>query len=156
MVDVLTTKQRQLNMSRIRSGDTKPEMIVRRGLHSQGLRYRLHDRKLLGRPDLVFPRYRAVILVHGCFWHGHHCPLFRLPGTRTEFWRTKIDGNRMRDAKVHSALRADGWRVLTIWECSLKGTSKWPLQLLLADAAEFVRGNEVEQAIEGRWDIDRD
>ncbi len=85
MVDVLTPEQRQLNMSRIRGRDTKPEMLIRRGLHARGLRYRLQDRALPGRPDLVFPRYHAVILVHGCFWHGLDCRMFRLPATRREF-----------------------------------------------------------------------
>jgi DNA mismatch endonuclease (patch repair protein) len=151
MVDVLTAQQRQFNMSRIRGGDTKPEMTIRRGLHSLGLRYRLHARTLPGRPDLVFPRYRAVILVHGCFWHGHHCHLFRMPATRPEFWQNKIDANRQRDSTTHIALRADGWRILTVWECSLKGSEKWPLQLLLDTAAAFVRGSEVEREIEGPY-----
>jgi len=89
MVDVLSPEQRRLNMSRIRGRDTKPEMLIRRGLHAQGFRYRLQNRKLPGRPDLVFPRYHAVIFVHGCFWHGHNCPMFKLPGTRQEFWSKK-------------------------------------------------------------------
>ena len=86
MVDVLTPEQRRLNMSRIRGKDTKPELLLRHGLHARGLRYRLHRKDLPGRPDMVFPRYRAAILVHGCFWHGHDCPLFKLPATRREFW----------------------------------------------------------------------
>ena len=90
MVDVLTPDQRRLNMRRIRSGNTKPEMMIRQGLHSRGFRFRLHCRNLPGRPDIVFPRYRAVIMVHGCFWHGHDCPHFKLPATRPEFWSAKI------------------------------------------------------------------
>lgn len=109
MVDVLTPEQRQLNMSRIRGRDTKPEMLIRRGLHARGLRYRLQDRSLPGRPDLVFPRHHAVILVHGCFWHGHDCPMFRLPATRREFWSAKIESNRNRDVKAHDALLCLDW-----------------------------------------------
>src|ERR1700719_1649815 len=97
MGDVLTPEQRRLNMSRIRGRDTKPELLLRRGLHAAGLRFRLHTERLPGRPGLVFPRYRAAILVHGCFWHGHDCPLFKLPATRSEFWASKIAGNRTRD-----------------------------------------------------------
>jgi len=149
MADVHNAQQRQFNMRRIRGKDTKPEMAIRRGLHSLGFRYRLHARALPGRPDLVFSRYRAVILVHGCFWHGHQCPLFRLPSTRTEFWQSKIESNRQRDAKVHAALLAEGWRVLVVWECSLKGTSKLPLKVLLDTAADFVKGGEAEKIIEG-------
>ena len=93
-MDVLTTEQRRHKMSRIRSKDTKPEMQLRRGLHAAGLRFRLHAAALPGKPDMVFPRHRSVILMHGCFWHGHDCPLFKVPATRPEFWRKKISGNR--------------------------------------------------------------
>lgn len=149
MADVHTVEQRQFNMSRIRGGDTKPELMIRRGLHARGLRYRLHVRMLPGRPDLVFARHGAVILVHGCFWHGHDCQLFRMPGTRAEFWRSKIDTNRERDTKVHAALLATGWRVLTVWECSLKGKRKWPFELVLGCAQDFVTGSERERIIAG-------
>lgn len=149
MVDVLTSKQRQLNMSRIRGRDTKPEMLIRRGLHARGLRYRLQDRKLPGRPDLVFPRYRVVILVHGCFWHGHDCPMFHMPATRQEFWSAKIAANQVRDAKAHEALLALGWRVLTVWECSLRGPGSWPLESVLDACVDFVRTDEVKRTIQG-------
>jgi DNA mismatch endonuclease (patch repair protein) len=152
MTDVLTPEQRRLNMSRIRGRDTKPEMLVRRGLHARGLRYRLQDRKLPGRPDLVFPKYRVVILVHGCFWHGHHCPLFRLPATRPEFWAAKISSNRRRDERSHEGLRALGWRILTIWECSLKGPARWPVGLLLDSCTEFIQGEENTRQISGLWE----
>ncbi|WP_407353491.1 very short patch repair endonuclease [Luteimonas sp. R10] len=124
MVDVLTPAQRRLNMSRIRGRDTRPEMTIRRGLHACGFRYRLQDRALPGRPDLVFPRHRAVIFVHGCFWHGHDCPLFKLPGTRRGFWEAKITSNRTRDERAVAALLEQRWRVATVWECSLRGTGK--------------------------------
>ncbi|HEV2627679.1 MAG TPA: very short patch repair endonuclease [Pseudolabrys sp.] len=103
-MDVLTSEQRRLNMSRIRGKDTKPEMLLRRGLHAAGLRFRLHGAKLPGKPDIVFPKYHAVILIHGCFWHGHDCPLFRMPATRPEFWAKKISGNRERDVRTAQAL----------------------------------------------------
>lgn len=121
MADVLTAEQRRLNMSRIGGKDTKPEMLIRRGLHARGLRYRLHDRKLPGRPDLVFPRYGAVVFVHGCFWHAHGCALSKLPATRQEFWQHKLAENAARDRRAIEALCADGWRVLVVWECALRG-----------------------------------
>lgn len=152
MADVLTPEQRRLNMSRIRGRDTKPEMLIRTGLHARGLRYRLQDRSLPGRPDLVFATPRAVILVHGCFWHGHDCPRFRLPATRPEFWAEKIHANKKRDQRSHEALRAMGWRVLTVWECSLDGPARWPADLLLDTCAGFIRGNECTLQISGRWD----
>lgn len=149
MVDVLTSEQRQLNMSRISGRDTKPEMLIRRGLHARGLRYRLHDRKLPGRPDLIFPRHHVVILVHGCFWHGHNCPMFRMPATRQEFWSAKIETNQVRDAKVHTALLELGWRVLTVWECSLRGRNRWPLESVLDTCVDFLLGDEVTRTIQG-------
>lgn len=147
VTDVLTPEQRQLNMSRIRGRDTKPEMLIRRGLHARGFRYRLQDRKLPGRPDLVLPKYRTVILVHGCFWHGHDCPLFRLPATRQAFWAEKILNNQKRDTRSLEALKALNWRVLTIWECSLKGPSRLPIDKILDICAEFLTGSKIEQQI---------
>jgi len=151
VTDVLTPKQRQLNMSHIRGRDTRPEMVIRCGLHARGLRYRLQDRSMPGRPDIVFPKYRAVILVHGCFWHGHNCPLFQLPATRTEFWITKINANRSRDARAHEALQTLGWRILTIWECSLKGPARWQMDTLLDACATFLKGDAQQQQITGIW-----
>ena len=153
MVDVLAPEQRQLNMSRIRGRDTKPEMLIRRGLHARGLRYRLQDRSLPGRPDLVFPRHHAVILVHGCFWHGHDCPMFRLPATRRDFWSAKIGANRSRDAKSHEALIALGWRVLTVWECSLKGKGRLPFGSVLETCIGFIQGDQAEVTISGAWPL---
>lgn len=131
MADVLTPEQRRLNMSRIRGKDTKPELLLRHGLHARGLRYRLHRKDLPGRPDIMFPRYRAVILVHGCFWHGHDCPLFKLPATRREFWAAKIEGNKARDARDIASLISAGWRVLVVWECVLKGPRRRPIETVL-------------------------
>lgn len=117
----LATRSRM--MAGIRAKNTKPEMAIRRSLHASGFRYKLYDKSLSGKPDLVFPKYRAVIFVHGCFWHGHYCDRFKLPKTRTEFWYQKIMANRERDLAVKTALEQDGWRIAVIWECSLKKTA---------------------------------
>lgn len=131
-------------MAAIRGRNTKPEMRLRRVLHAAGLRYRLHGPGLPGKPDLVFPKYRAVILVHGCFWHGHDCALFKWPRTRQDFWRTKILGNRRRDRIVSKELRARGWRRLTIWECAFRSGGD---KALARTAARTIRWLEIET----RW-----
>ncbi|MBX3483092.1 MAG: DNA mismatch endonuclease Vsr [Phenylobacterium sp.] len=148
-MDPLTPEQRRLNMSRVRGKNTKPELLIRRALHAAGLRYRLHGAKLPGKPDLVFPARRAVIFVHGCFWHGHHCPLFRLPATRTAFWSEKIESNRTRDAVAVGSLRSAGWRVLTIWECALRGPARRDVTEVTAVAANFIRGDAELAELEG-------
>lgn len=129
-------------MSGIRATNTKPEMLIRRGLHALGLRYRLHVSGMPGRPDLVFPARRVAVFVHGCFWHGHDCALFRWPTTRPEFWRAKIAGNIERDRRARTQLMKDGWRVLEVWECTLKGLEKRPVQDILADCAAFINGSD--------------
>jgi DNA mismatch endonuclease (patch repair protein) len=106
-------------MSRIRSKNTKPEILLRKTLHGMGLRYRLHDRKLPGAPDLVLPKYRAVIFVHGCFWHRHGCKLTTTPSTQEDFWQAKFRANIERDRKNVRELETRGWRVLIVWECEL-------------------------------------
>lgn len=107
-------------MSRIRGKDTKPELAVRRALWAAGLRYRLHDKQLPGRPDLVFPKRRTVVFVHGCFWHSHEgCVKFQMPKTRADWWAAKLERNKARDTQVHAELEAAGWRVLVIWECEV-------------------------------------
>ena len=138
MPDVLTIEQRRRNMSRVRGRDTKPEMVIRRGLHSRGLRFRLHCKDLPGRPDLVFPKYRTVVFVHGCFWHAHECPMFRWPQTRKEFWQGKISKNLERDRIAVSLLKDHRWRVLTIWECALKGPGRYPLGDVLQRCEDFL------------------
>lgn len=126
-------------MSGIRGKDTAPEMLIRRGLHARGFRFRLHRKDLPGKPDLVLPGHGAVIFVHGCFWHRHDCHLFKWPGTRVEFWREKIGRNVTRDAAVKADLAARGWRVLTIWECALKGRTRRPVDEVLGEAAAWLR-----------------
>lgn len=109
---------RSENMSRIRGKNTQPELAVRRALWAAGMRYRLHDRRLEGNPDLVFPALRTVVFVHGCFWHCHEgCNNFRIPKTRSEWWAAKLARNKERDAQVQAHLRAAGWRVIVVWEC---------------------------------------
>lgn len=107
-------------MSGIRDKDTKPELIVRKFLHGKGFRYRLHDRKLPGTPDLVLPRWQAVVFIHGCFWHWHDCRYFKLPQTRTSFWRAKLSANKKRDEINNFRLEELGWRVLVVHECDLR------------------------------------
>lgn len=150
-VDPLTPEQRRLNMSRVRGKDTKPELVIRRALHAGGFRYRLHGRKLPGRPDLVFSRRKAVIFVHGCFWHGHDCPMFRLPATRTDFWAAKIEGNRARDQRAVSALLESDWRVATIWECCLRGPARRPLDAVVGQARAFLESQTPVCELAGDW-----
>ncbi len=121
MADVHDKATRSYNMSRIRGKDTKPEMIVRRFLHANGFRYRLHVKDLPGKPDIVLPKYRTVIFVHGCFWHGHEgCKYFRIPKTRTRWWTEKIGRNKRNDASNTNGLRSAGWKVISVWECKLR------------------------------------
>ena len=121
MADVHSKETRSYNMSRIRSKDTRPEMLVRRFLHKNGFRYRLHVKNLPGKPDIVLPKYKTVIFIHGCFWHGHEgCKYFVVPKTRTEWWLNKIRGNTENDANSESLLTDTGWKIIKIWECELK------------------------------------
>lgn len=121
MADVHTIETRSYNMSRIKSRNTKPEMLVRKFLFANGFRYRLNVKDLPGKPDLVLPKYKTVIFINGCFWHGHKgCRYFVLPKTRTEWWLQKIKGTMRRDKEAEIKLNVLGWRVITIWECELK------------------------------------
>lgn len=135
-------------MSGIRGGNTKPEVMVRHALHARGLRYRLHDRSLPGKPDIVFPRYKAVLFAHGCFWHGHDCGLFRWPSTRPEFWRTKITRNRFVDARNTDALEKLGWRQAIVWECALKGKARLPLVEVIDRCENWLKSRKPH--LEGR------
>ncbi|WP_347093990.1 very short patch repair endonuclease [Sphingomonas parapaucimobilis] len=124
MVDTLKPEARSANMSRIRSRNTKPELLVRRVLHRAGYRFRLHCSNLPGSPDIILPRWRTTIFVHGCFWHGHEgCRRAKLPSTRTDFWKVKIERNRARDRAAAEALSVLGFRIVTLWECELKDES---------------------------------
>ena len=150
MADIVSAAVRSRMMSGIRSTNTKPEMILRKGLHRLGFRFRLHDRKLPGRPDIVLPRYRAALFAHGCFWHGHDCHLFRLPSTRTDFWEAKINRNRTVDAAAHMALHQHEWRVGVVWECALKGRTRLPLENVMDLCREWLRSEQPELEVRGR------
>ncbi|WP_343638268.1 very short patch repair endonuclease [Roseateles sp.] len=139
MADVLTPEQRRLNMSRIQGKDSKLEMLIRRGLHEQGLRYRLHARSLPGTPDLVFSSQRVALFVHGCFWHKHECKFSRIPTTRREFWASKLQKNVERDTLVTSQLMNNGWRVIVIWECAFRSQSREAIETALATISSEIR-----------------
>lgn len=122
MADTVSPETRSRMMAAVKGKDTKPEMAIRRGLHARGFRFRKHDPGLPGTPDLVLPKWGAVVFVEGCFWHGHEgCRLARMPGTRTEFWKAKIQRNRSRDERSRLELDRLGWRHLTVWECATRG-----------------------------------
>jgi len=131
-------------MSAVRSRDTLPELTVRQGLHALGFRYRLHSNRLLGRPDLVLPKFRAVIWIHGCFWHGHTCPAGKLPETRREFWEMKINRNRERDSNAIAAAQRERWRTLVVWECSIKANGADPV---VAAIAKWLRSDKTSGEI---------
>lgn len=125
MADVHTPEQRSYNMSQIRSKNTKPEELVRKYLFSKGFRYRKNDARLPGKPDIVLPKYKTVIFVNGCFWHGHEgCRYFVWPKNNADFWKAKISGNIQRDIHCHQTLAEQGWNVIVIWECELKKANR--------------------------------
>ena len=135
-------------MSGIRGKNTKPELVVRKALHARGFRYRLHC-KLPGKPDLCLPKYGAVIFVHGCFWHGHDCHLFKWPSTRPEFWREKIARNRHVDAAAYEQLQEQEWRVATVWECALKGRTRLQLEEVVQRLEGWLLSDLASLEIEG-------
>ncbi len=138
MADVHEPKVRSYNMSQIRARDTQPEILVRKYLHANGFRYRLHDKKLPGKPDIVLKKYNTVILIHGCFWHGHKdCKYFVVPKTRTQWWLDKINRNKEKDRESIKALQKEGWNIITIWECELKRDKR---QKTLEKLIEKLRG----------------
>jgi DNA mismatch endonuclease, patch repair protein len=149
MADIVPPEVRSRMMAGIRGRDTKPELTLRRGLHVAGFRYRLHDRALPGHPDMVFPRHRAVLFAHGCFWHGHDCHLFRWPSTRQEWWREKITRNRAVDARSEAALAEAGWRLGVVWECALKGRARLPLIEVLEACIAWLRSDVPRLEIRG-------
>jgi len=125
MPDVFSAATRSCIMSRVRGQDTQPERIVRATLHRLGFRFRLHDRSLPGLPDVVLKKYRTVVFIHGCFWHGHKgCKRSKRPSTNVRFWNKKIDGNMVRDRRVKRQLWRRGWRVLTVWQCQARDIDK--------------------------------
>ena len=153
VADTVPTQTRSRIMAAVRGRDTRPELLVRSHLHRAGFRYRLHDKRLPGRPDLVFPKYGAVIFVNGCFWHGHDCIRFSWPKTREAFWREKILGNIDRDARNHRSLLLAGWRVAVIWGCSLQGKTSIGIDAVTSECSHWLGGTEQTLSLSGhrRW-----
>ena len=149
MADVVSPAVRSRMMAGIKGANTRPEMLLRKGLHAQGFRFRLHDRALPGKPDMVFPRRRAVLFAHGCFWHGHDCHLFKWPSTRMEFWRAKIARNREVDARAAEALAAAGWRYGVVWECATKGRTRMPAESVIKTCADWLKSESPHFEIGG-------
>lgn len=149
-MDVHSRETRSFNMSRVRGKDTKPELVVRKICHGLGFRYRLHNKKLPGKPDLAFRKHKAVIFVNGCFWHGHDCHLFKVPKTRTDFWVNKIDGNVVRDSSNIDELRSCGWRAMIVWECALKGRTRLDLDDVIATIERWIPSDSPFCEIEGQ------
>jgi DNA mismatch endonuclease (patch repair protein) len=150
MADIVDAATRSRMMRGIRGTHTRPEIAVRSLLHRAGYRFSLHSPSLPGRPDIVLRRHRAVVLVHGCFWHGHACPLFRLPGTRTEFWTAKIARNRANDHRTIAALRSSGWRVAVIWECALKGPRRLGPEKVTARLTRWLKSTSPSFSLAGK------
>lgn len=148
MTDVVDSETRSRMMSGIRGKDTRPELEIRRQLHKLGFRYKLHDKQLPGKPDIVLKKYQAVIFVHGCFWHRHNCHLFKWPKTRPEFWKKKINRNYENDLKALNNLQTSGWRVCLVWECSIKGADK-NIQTVAATIASWLKSNNPILEISG-------
>lgn len=140
-VDIVPATARSRMISRIRGKNTKPELAIRSALHRRGFRFRLHRRELPGKPDLVFTRLNAVIFVHGCFWHGHDCHLFRWPKSREDFWRAKIGANIERDRNQRKTLAEAGWRIGTVWECALKGKTRLPFDSVVDQCAMWLQSD---------------
>ncbi len=149
MADVVDAETRSRMMSGISGRNTRPEILVRKLLFSRGLRYRLHVKQLAGKPDIVLPRFHAVVFVHGCFWHQHDCHLFRMPATRTEFWKEKIGKNAERDLRHYKTLLGEGWRVAKVWECALKGRTKRLHESVADSLVDWLNGESIELDIRG-------
>ena len=144
----MTDPIRSKIMRSIKSKDTKPELLVRRGLHKKGFRYRVHSKTLVGHPDIVLRRYKAIVLVNGCFWHGHSCHIFKIP--KQEKWREKIQRNRVRDEINKLLYETSGWRVLEIWECALFGKTALPTEEVISSAAAWIQFGDSDAEITGK------
>jgi DNA mismatch endonuclease (patch repair protein) len=150
MADVVSPEVRSRMMAGIRGTNTKPELTLRKGLFAAGYRFRLHARNLPGKPDIVFPRFNAVLFAHGCFWHGHDCHLFKMPTSRPEFWSGKIAGNRATDLRVSSELAELGWRQGIVWECALKGRSRLEPEAVIKACSSWLRSKRPHLEVRGR------
>ena len=139
MADVVDKATRSRMMAGIRGKDTKPELVIRSALHRRGLRFRLHDASLPGKPDLVLPKFRTVVFIHGCFWHRHECQYFKWPGSNKNFWRSKLLENVRRDAVAIGVLKLAGWRVCVLWECTLKQKTSGVVDRMLDRVAKWIQ-----------------
>jgi len=151
VVDIAGKETRSRMMSGIRGRDTLLELRIRKSLHQQGFRYRLHYSRLPGKPDLVFPSRKALILINGCFWHQHKCHLFKWPTTRMDFWKAKISSNYSRDLRNLAKYRELGWRTLVIWECALKGKNAWPFEKVADWVAYWLLHQDKDIEIRGMF-----
>lgn len=142
MTDIVDPKTRSRMMSGIKGKNTKPEIVIRQRLHARGYRFRLHRKDLPGSPDIVLPKYQAVVLINGCFWHGHECRLFKWPKTRPEFWRNKIEGNIRRDQQKLSELKKMGWRICLLWECEIKGAREEHLNEVIENISKWLSADD--------------
>ena len=146
MVDVVDVATRSRMMSGIQGKNTSPELLIRKALHARGFRFRIHAKHLPGKPDLLLPKYKAAVFIHGCFWHGHACRYFKVPQTRPEFWLEKIAKNQIRDGLQESALREMGWRILIVWECAVRSMKREKSPLLVDLIANWlINGSEYFQ-----------
>lgn len=149
MADIHDQLTRSRNMAAIKSGNTQPELRIRKALHSKGFRYKIQDKNLPGKPDLVFPKFSAVIFVNGCFWHRHDCHLFRMPATRADFWNEKLNKNVERDKFNNERLMSDDWRVCLLWECSLKGKGKLDFDYIIFTLQDWLKSDHTFLEVRG-------
>lgn len=140
-MDKLTPQKRSENMGKIRSVNTKPEVVVRKFLYSKGFRYRLHSSELPGKPDIVLPKYKAIVQINGCFWHKHECKFMRIPLSNSDYWENKLKRNSDRDARNNGLLVEQGWRVLIVWECAIKYASKESLKKTLEGIENWLKSD---------------
>jgi len=149
-MDVVDKQKRSSMMAGIKNKNTKGELLIRKSLHKLGFRYQLYRKDMPGKPDLVFPKFKAVIFVNGCFWHAHDCHLFKWPSSRPEFWQEKISSNKIRDEINLEKLTDLGWKTLVIWECALKGKTRRDLNEVIHTAANWIQYDSQNAEIEGR------
>ena len=149
-MDIVDTLKRSSMMSGIKNKDTTGELLIRKSLHRLGFRYQLHRKDMPGKPDLVFPKFKALIFVNGCFWHAHNCHLFKWPSSRPEFWQQKINSNKVRDEINLEKLTDLGWKTLVIWECALKGKTRRDLNEVIHTAANWIQYDSLNAEIEGK------
>jgi DNA mismatch endonuclease (patch repair protein) len=153
MSDIVDPKTRSKMMANIKGKNTKPEMAIRSALHRLGYRFRLHRKDLPGKPDIVLPKHRAVVLVNGCFWHGHFCSLFKWPKTREQFWREKILSNKNRDERNVETLLGNGWKVCIVWECSIRKRKDNDVEEAVANLVAWIEGSTALKEIPSQREL---